>query len=407
MNLFVLLLFYPSTLISIQQAFIESDIYYKAPTFNVKNANVTFGVPRPNRAGDGSTESFAETLTSICQAELINHKKAQISIDGIINLVFQDYYDPRSSGQEAMLALLSNNLFFKTNDTRVNQQYAVNLTGFFSGSNFGTNKINSLTTNKYGLPFISSGDFGRPNADSRFSGFFPAEKITFAQILNTVEFNTFNAVLAILNHFNWTLVANLFQGNTYGYKRLQSVLDYSSQNASPVFTCGSLYGKDEAADKNGKSGIDYFCRCITSKQSINVIVLWMSTGEAYFAIKTIREKCSASKSWTFIISDDIQSAVNYSTDRSVLNNTLLLRNNGPWDFQTFIENCKETASPEAKETILSLINSFYSRIYKCLLEKEEGIPACPKSIEERFSLCSCTFNELSQDPYLVSYTHAI
>jgi hypothetical protein len=405
--LFSLFSLYPLTLIAIKRLFIQSDIYYKAPLFDVKNANVTFGVVRPSKLsefGQSSGERFSETLPSICQAELINKKKAQVSMEGIINLVFQDFIDQRSSGQDAILSLLSNNLFFNENNTRVNQRYAVNLTGLFSVSSFGTARINSLITNNFGLPFVAAGDFGRTSADNQFSGGFPAENTTFAQVINTIEFNSFNAILAILNHFNWTLVANLFQANTFGFNRQQNVLDYSAQNSLPIFTCGFVYGIPQITENGGTDIIDRFCRCVDLKSTINVIVLWMTTGAAYSAVESLKEKCSSAKKWTFIVADDFQSPVNYSADKSVLNNSLLLRNNGPWDFEAFLQNCQDNSSPETKKLILSLIKDFYLSVFKCqyYVEGEEEISTCSENIEKRTSACSCTLNEISEDPYIVS-----
>lgn len=386
-----------------RKIFIESEIYYNPPSFDIKNTNVTFGIARPITFADEYTQSASETLVSICQAELINKKKAQISIDGIINLVFQDYPDPRSSGEEAILSLLSNNLFYYSNNSRVNENYALNLTGFLSISSFGTAKINSLTTNSFGMPFISSSDLGRPSQDNLFSGGFPGQNVTFAQILNTFKFNSFNAIVAILKHFNWTLVANLFQGNTYGYNRQQSVLDYSSQNSSPIFTCEFVYGAPELTGRDDGRVINDFCRCVQLKDKISVIVLWMSTSTAYFAVKSLKENCSAAKKWTFIIADDVQSPTNFAGDLSVLNNSLLLRNNGPWDFNSFIKNCEESASPDSKKLIDSVLRNFYLRFYKCQYENVENIPICPENLIERDGLCLCTSNELSLDPYVVSF----
>jgi hypothetical protein len=407
MKKFILFLCCPSTFIAITKFFIQNDIYYKAPLFDVKNTNVTFGGARPDEFsefGQSTSQRFGETLPSICQAELINKKKAQVSIEGIINLVFEEFHDQRSSGQDAILSLLSNNLFFNENNTRVNQRYAVNLTGLFSVSSFGTARINSLITNNFGLPFVAAGDFGRTSADNQFSGGFPAENTTFAQVINTIEFNSFNAILAILNHFNWTLVANLFQANTFGFNRQQNVLDYSAQNSSPIFTCGFIFGIPQINETGVFDVIDLFCRCVNLKPTINVVVLWMSTSGAFFAIKSLKEKCSSAKKWTFIVADDFQSPVNYSADKSVLNNSLLLRNNGPWDFEAFLQNCQDNSSPETKKLIISLIKDFYLSVFKCqyYVEGEEEISTCSENIEKRTSACSCTLNEISEDPYIVS-----
>ena len=402
------LAFYSSLILS--NEYISNGIYYKNPKFNLKNTNVTFGIARPVYSAEiynETVQSFAEILTTICQVELINKKRAQVSVDGIINLVFQEFFDPRSSGQQAILNLLSNNLYFTENDTKVNQFYDINLAGLFSPSTFGTSKINSFVSNYYGIPLVSTGDYARLNPDNRFSGYFAAENATFAQVLNSFEFNSFDAVLQILNNFNWTLVGNLFQANTYGYNRQQSVLDYDAQNSEPIFACGFVYGTTELSQKYEKFIIDSFCNCVQSKASINVIILWMTTTTAFSAIKSLRNRCSAANKWTFIISDDIKSFVNYIPDKEIFQNSLLLRSNGPWDFQGFIQDCQEYASPENNKIILSLLEDVYSLAYKCKLNPEEDIPTCPDSIQDRKSVCACTNKEIIYDSYAVNKPNTI
>ena len=313
-----------------------------------------------------------------------------------------------TSGQEAEMNLFENSLYNTTNDSKVNQEINVELTGFISASNFGTARINSLISNDFQFPYVTAGDFGRNDPDNKFSGNFPAEKDHFVQILATLKYSSFQAVLAVLNHFNWTLVGNLYEPNTYGYIQQQYVLDYSSKYTSPIFTCNSVFSVtfDFVADPVEKNTISDYCYCVTSKSTINVVVLWMSTSTAYGAIRSLQKRCSASKKWTFLITDDFQTPTNFFPDSNVFQYSLLIRNNGPWDYKTFIKSCKDNANPTAKETLTSLLKNYYKLEYLCEFEPnpEENLKTCPVNLLERRQrneTCVCTLDEFITDPYAV------
>ena len=387
---------------------IEDILYYKPPTFDIKNANITLGavVWVGSLRNDSSINAFSESFAAICQAVIINSKAYPISFDGIINLLIQEFRNVVGSGQSAVSKVLSNNLFYTNNNSKVNTQTNVDLTGLISNANFGTSKINSLATNAFGLPFITAGDLGRGNPDNQFSGSFEAMKTVFGQIQTTFDYNTFDATLQILKFFNWTLVANLYQSNTYGYNRQKSVLDYSSKEYSPKFACNTIFGFSATPDAAVvEMDIKKFCKCVTSKSTINVIVLWMSTTSAYTAIGLLRKFCSAAQKWTFVITDDFQTIANYDTRfDDLVKYSLFIRNNGPWSVKNFVEQCQALAPPDALSTIRQLFSFYYSSTYNCELYPElanETLKECVNSVYQRDKRCLCTFDEAENDPYAV------
>lgn len=386
-------------------------IYYKDPVFDIKNANVTFGaIRRAIVAGGDSPDGIAEALASTCQAILINNKAYPLQINGTINLVFQDYVQEQNSGQRAIMTLLENSLYFVANNTKLNQVMNVDLTGFFGSYNFGTVKINSLSVNGYFIPFVAASELARDSPDNKLLGLFTAEKLSFAQILGTRDYSSFNAVIDTLKYFGWTLVADLYQPNIYGYIRQQNVLDYSADFDSPLFACSSFLGSISDVDGviTGDSVIQ-FCKCVSEKDKINVIVMWMSTSFASDVIQVIRKYCpSQSKNWTFIISEDIQSPdtyLKYSDD--TLKYSLYLRDNGPWNFGEFIKECHDNTTGAVSKRIERLINLFYLEYYNCKVFLEEDDPNSYQSCDKlsRFrpyaQECLCEIGFAGKDPYVV------
>lgn len=400
-NIFLLLI----NILKLSSKIAGNEIYYETPSFNIRNTNVTIASNlRIGAIRNESLEAIAESLTSICQAVLINQKAANVSIDGIINLAFQEYTDWISSGQEAIMSLLSNNFYYSKNGNKVSKRNNFDIAGFLTNSNYGTAKINSLPLNDYGIPSISAGDLGRGNPDNQFSGQFPAMNRSFAQVMSTFDYNSFDAVLDILKYFNWTLVGNLYQANTYGYNRQQSVLDYASKNSVPNFACNIIFGLELSLNNTeAENVLDDFCFCVTDKAIINVIVLWMSTSAALPAITILRRRCSAAKKWTFIITDDFQTPQNILANNEAFQYSLLVRNNGPWSYKDFLKNCKNNLPENVKPTIDVILKNFYKLYYGCELEPpaNETLPQCVQNFFNRTERCICTLDETEEDPYTV------
>lgn len=391
---------------SITEAFVESNIYYTAPSFDLKFSNVTFGASRLNVNGNatGDTATLGELLATVCQAELINQKKTQFSINGIINLAFQDFSSRQSSGQSAILALMSNSLV-KGQQLDFSLPDSINLTGLFGNSNFGTSKINSLVSNFYGIPFVTASDVSRSNPDNEFSNVFSAENRTFFQILETYNYNTFSAVLQILNHFNWSLVGSVYQENNFGYTRKYQVMNYAANYSTPSFACSTIYNFETATESSAFSlranRFKYYCQCILDKDTIHVNILWMSTTAALNFITNLREVCAEAKDWTFILADDFQTPTDISPESVNLRNSLLIRTNGPWDYNSFIQECLTYSSPNALKIINELLNNFLLTSYNCKLESEANLEKCNNNSINNIKTCLCDLKILQYDPYIV------
>jgi hypothetical protein len=391
---------------SVNLSFVESNIYYNAPIFDLKFANVTFGSSRLNvdrNIATGDVFSLGEALSSICQAELINQKKTQFSINGIINLAFQEFSSRQTSGQSAILDLLSNNLIGGSFEGSLPDSF--NLTGLFGTSNFGTSKINSLVSNFYEIPFVTASDLSRSNPDNQFSSDFPAENRTFFQILDTSNYNTFSAVLQILNYFNWSLVGTVFQTNNFGFNRKFQVMDYAANNSIPSFACSTLFYFDIEAlvDSDDAIRLTYYCSCIKDKNKIEVNILWMSTAAAVSFISNLREICAEAKDWTFIIADDFQSTVEFTEESYTLKDSLLIRTNGPWNYKAFLQECLSNSSPSALRTVKELLDEFLLATYNCKLKSNDGLKRC-QSLFSNIDTCICDINIFDNDPYIVSST---
>lgn len=387
----------------------NNEIYYKAPSFNIKNANITFGaITFSGKVEDISLDDLSTSFMSICQAIFINSKNNPITMNGTINLVIQEFDERISSGQNSALTVLSNNLYYTANGTKVNSQTNIDLAGLYSSLNFGTAKINSLASNDFGLPFVSSGDLGRESPDNQFSGSIEATRVTFAQIKTTSRFDTFDAALQVLKHFNWTLVANMYEANTYGYDCQKKVLNYAAEYDSPKFSCNIIFKTVNFIQKSEYSeAVSLFCKCVTEKSSINVIILWMSTSSAVSAISILKKYCQpAAEKWTYFITNDFQSLGYYYSDLDQLvKKSFLLRINPPVSIKGFISKCQQLAPPEVKEKLRSLLSLFYKIFYKCQLypdSENDNFVKCASSIDERNGDCICGFDETDMDPYVVS-----
>lgn len=404
-QLFLLCCYYSNA--NLVNNFLNNNLYYSPPSFDINFANVTLGATRFYNDGfvSGEALSLGESLSAICQAELINQNKSQFSINGIINLVFQDYKSIQSSGQAAIIALLSNSVNGNTTIDGL-KPYNISLTGYFGISDFGTSKINSMVGGDFAIPFISAGDLARANPDNQFSANFPAQNRTFFQILDTSVYNIFSSVLQILNHFNWTLVGDVYQSNTFGYGKQSQVMDYSAQYSTPIFACNMIYYVDEDLNRNGniiRESIELFCRCVNEKNKINVIVLWMSSTASVSFITILKDRCKEAKDWTFIVSNDFQSPADSVEAANNLKNSLLIRTNGPWDYLSFIQNCLANSSPQSLKTIEQILNDFLLGYYNCKLIAEEGMERCQNGSNGALSesLCLCDLNILRNDPYAV------
>ena len=352
-------------------------------------------------------------MATVCQADQINQKRSPFYIDGILNLVLQEYKSEASSGQGAILGLIRENLKGEYVDKLDQNRY--NLTGLFGSSSYETASINSLSSSDLGIPFIDAGDL----SNSYSNNFYSSSKIAMAsnrtlyQILDTYNYNTFSAVLDVADYFNWTLIGSIYEANSFGFDQQKNVIfqSYTDKNSTINFACNYLFYINEIKSGSGMITADVaslsdYCNCVKDKNILSVTILWMKLATAAIAIRNIRETCSGTESWTFLVAGDFEGGTTDSVQLSgeYLKNSLLIRNFGPWNFNSFLENCLETASPEAMKVILPLLDKFTLYAYNCQLSNQDGLNECEGSLTDRKlndEPCHCNTQVFVQDPYSV------
>lgn len=396
--------------IHILQGTNSNGLFYEAPSFDIKNSNVTFGgglFSVTNNPRDPLIK-LGETIAAICQADQINQKRTSFSFNGTINLVFQEYDSEQSSGQGAIVGLIEENLQ-GIDSYKLKRQYRANITGLFGSSDYGTAKVNSLSSNDFGIPFIDAGDLGRDENDNFVSSSSLQKNKTFFQILDTSQYNTFTAVLDLAEYFNWTLLGSVFEANAYGYSRQRDIIYQSYTNSSLIFACNYLFYLDNVDGgkiSTGVSSLLDYCKCINQKDTMSITILWMTATNAAVVIQNIRNTCTGTDSWTYIIADDFESSspevAQYSAQ--YLKNSLLIRNFGPWDFKSFLTNCLDTATPEAKSVLVPIVDKLVLNKYSCQVSQREGHKECTIPITDRKisdEPCHCDLSIFDQDPYSV------
>ena len=346
----------------------NSTLYYSAPKFSIKNANVTFVSPKyimADKSLENSLNYFitmGQVVAVICQADKINRKAANVSFNGVMNIAFQDYKTLNGTIQNAAMSLFSNNLYFTNNGSRLNND-GLNITGFFSIVDFGTAKINSMITNQFIIPTLEAGNSASMNPDNDFVGAFAPSNATFFNLLDSYEYDTFSAVIQLLSYFNWTMVGNIFASDSYGYEHEDQVLLYASSNKTPIFACNYIIPTSRQNQTLSAAVLDTYCDCINFKSTIQVTLLWMDTESALPVIDVLRAKCSGADKWTFVITSDYGTPFNAGTNFvSPISNTLLFRKSGPGSFDEYVEDCLANASEQAKEPIQEFIDDY--TVYK-------------------------------------------
>lgn len=201
-------------------------------------------------------------------------------------------------------------------------------------------------------------------------------------------------------------MGNLFNADTYGFIRQQEVLTYSATSSVPTFTCSYLVQGfellDESLSNYNQRLIRGYCLCMDEISVAQVTLLWMSTSTAIKVIALIQQLCHSAKKWTFLVTDDVQISLDYtSVSQRVLKNVLLLRNNGPWNLKGFIDECQANASPTALTAIDNLVPEYYRLAYNCEIDPQEVLEKCPSSLLDRTTVCKCEGNEIANDPYTV------
>lgn len=396
--LFTILLFNPIFLSS------TNEFYYTKYQYDLKSPNVTLGAISPSAIEGKNIISVGFVFAAICQAEQINQGLTNVNIQGNINILIQKLNGLMGSGQQASMSIFENNLFNASTNLPIYGNQTIPLLGIFGFAGAETSQINSLITEGFGVPFVSAGTRSDVDPDNKILLEFGPTNSTFYETRETVIYTSFQAAVDTLNYFNWTVVGTIFQDNAYGYRRQANVQLHQSLSATPDFVCTEIFTFFQLKDGVGNQRLADFCRCITDKSEISVIVLWMAISEAGITISSLKSQCPAAKKWTFLITYDNDFQVNNDFISDIFKNSLLLRQFNNWNFKGFASNCIETASPRTKMILQQLQTDIYAEAYNCELTNTNSGKVCQLPFFERFrnnETCTCTETEFNEDIYTV------
>lgn len=382
----------------------SSKYYYKAPQFDLKNPNITFAFTAYADQGYDFVPGYM--FAAVCQADKINQGLAVVDINGTINLIAQAFLIPDNSSQQATMSLFENNLYnYSTNEPAYGNN-SIPIGGFFGFLGTGSLQINSAITNGYLFPFVFAGTQTSLDPDNNFIGSSPSDNKTAFQIRDSVVYNSFLSVLDLLEYFNWTLVGNIYQDNSYGYTMQQNVQIFQSKSFLPNFACSEIFSTDIAFNLNGEFDATFsrFCSCVEAKAKISVIVLWMTSTLASETMIALHSRCPASKEWTFIITNDVAYDFDYAYSKDIMKNSLILRQFGEWNFNEFMQDCLNNASAEAEPILKELSDQLFTS-YLCLEPNNSTLYTeyCPEDVSKRNSTCICIGTEVENDAYTVIF----
>ena len=84
----------------------------------------------------------------------------------------------------------------------------------------------------------------------------------------------------------------------------------------------------------------------------------MNTDSALETVEYLRNNCNGADKWTFLVTDDYGTPVNLFGKNGPLANALLLRKNGPGNFDEYIDDCLKNSSDEATELIKEFVDEY-------------------------------------------------
>ncbi len=365
----------------------ESEIYYSPPIWEINNPSITVGTIRPFifREEVDVSYSASATLTAFCQINLINEGLAGPKIKGHFNFkVYEDLSTDRQTIQYFTMKLLENSLYnATTNQPLIAGNNSEKLGVLLHSEAIGNARAGYGVTDFFGIPYL---DYGTQGVNG-----YENDKLRTANFSNTVLYSTrltqnftmANAVFELLDFYNWTLVANIFEETTYGSYMLTIV--QSQPNSTKTFVCTKQTAPQRLLPTS--NFIPNFCACIKTYDKVGVIVIWGEFGYANRVAASIKAQCSGFEDIMFVVADDtdilyVQPAGNFS-----LQNALWVNSNSPGRFRTFVNDCLNAVSEENELFILrGLVDSYLQLVKKCYIyeARSEGDFKCASSdiIEE-------------------------
>jgi hypothetical protein len=383
----------------------ENEIVYKSPYFNIKFMNMTLGITSAS-INTSPSSSAAGLVASICQADKFNRNAyPPINFTGIINLIVQEYGRDDPVGQNAAIKILSNSLYNRTTNASLSSDQIRNLAGFLGTISSGENRINAEAGGGFSVPFINPGTLNQINPNDQYAIFSEFEERTFFSIRDTILYSNLNVLLDLMSAYNWTIGANIYEDNTFGLGLEQEVEIFKSRYYSPIFTCSQVVGIDDLI--NQQFYVDY-CRCMTNINKLNLLSLWMSPVVAYRFILAFKNNCKAAEDFIYVVtseSEPLPSTIYY--DDTNFKSVFIIRPFGGLNFSSFLSECLETSSTQAKTSMNSIVDEVLLESYNCYRNVEDttDLEACTGDIFNRTSsVCICTGSEFNPEsnPYSVS-----
>ena len=385
---------------------LESDLFYSPPSLNIKDLNITVGISTPLSKTRGSFDYelyVGGVIATICQADLINQKLYPPgNFNGTLNLAIQDYTFKDPLGQAAAMKLMLNDIFNISTGQRLSDNNINNFAGFVGVESTGKNRVNADLNAGFIVPFVSPGTLSQIDPVDDYSIFPKIENRTFFNVRETILYSNINVFIQLMNAYNWSIGANLFQNNVLGFDAQQGIQSYIEIKSKPIFTCNSIL---TLQDYFSKDFFVQYCDCISKVHDLNVIGIWAAPPVSYEIIRKMNKYCSKSKKFIYIVSgENVELPGGLSTSEE-FKGSFIIRSYGPWNFTSYLDSCLEVSTQTAKNAVENLLDDVLKQTYNCyrgVTEETGGLEPCNVDIYNRDVPCLCTGLEF--DPRYNSYS---
>ena len=385
---------------------LESELFYSPPSLNIKDVNITIGISTPLSKTRGSFDYefyVGGIIATICQADSINQKLyPQGNFNGTINLAVQDYTFKDPLGQAAAMKLMFNDIFNKSTGQKLSNNDINNFAGFVGVESTGKNRINADVSAGFIVPFVSPGTLSQIDPVDNYSIFPESENRTFFNVRETILYSNINVFVQLMNAYNWSIGANLFQNNVLGFDAQQGIQTYIEIESKPIFTCNSIITLEDFFNK------DFFvqyCSCISKIHDLNVIGIWATPPLSYEIIRKMNKYCSKSKDFIYVVSGENVELPDGLSSSEEFKGSFIIRSYGPWNFTSYLDNCLETSTKTARKAVEALFEDVLKQTFNCyrvVTEETGDLDPCSVDVGNRPVPCLCTGLEF--DPRYNTYS---
>ncbi len=343
----------------------QKGLYYVPPEWPINDPSITVGTVRTYLDGKDSILSFATsaTLAAFCQINLINKGLAGPKIKGDLNFKVYDCELPQQNTQYFVLKLLENSLYnMSTKQPLIPGNDSEKLGVLFHSQAIGNVRAGYGVIDFFGIPYLDYGTVGLNGYENSVLQTRRFSNTVLYSLRLTQNFTIASAVFEVLNFYNWTLVASLFEQTSFGSYMLSIVQSLPVQSSNISFVCNRQTSPNRLA--KGNPFIPNFCSCVKKFDEIQVIVLWGEFAFADHVASSIKSQCSGFDNILFLIADDSDILYPLTNYPFSLENALWINSDGLNRFEQFLRNCTESLASEEQELVLQgLIDTYF------LLEK--------------------------------------